>query len=364
MLLFSDHSRKPFTGTDVRVYALIVLSLFVTGGIFHPLVFSVEGVHDDGHQVLIPLLCWEPEFIDFGYVNEGKIYEATFEIWNNGTGDMPWSLDVKAPFLSVYPSEGSSAGERDRVTVFLDTTGYDPGSYEGNIIIHSEGDFLFHTFFTITDAILSVDPSEFEFILDDDTVLLNGSFSIFNQGEGSIEWSVSSSASWIQVSPTVGSVSDEMDMVFFSVDCSNLDHNSHLEAIVVSSNAGMISIPLRFVWNTPPSTPVITGPLVCKVGVEWFCSITSTDDGDELSYYVDWGDGTNTGWIGPSESGMPVNLSHVWTDRGDVFIRCWSKDRFGTESEPGVFTLRVSHQRWFGLFELLLQRSFPFFDQK
>jgi len=53
---------------------------------------------------------------------------------------------------------------------------------------------------------------------------------------------------------------------------------------------------------------------------------TIDSDGDNISYYIDWGDGNVTDWIGPYASGDAVAVSHTWTEKGIYFLRCKAKD--------------------------------------
>ncbi|MFO7678282.1 MAG: hypothetical protein R6V50_07880, partial [Thermoplasmatota archaeon] len=51
--------------------------------------------------------------------------------------------------------------------------------------------------------------------------------------------------------------------------------------------------------NQAPEKPSITGPINGTAGVEYTYNFVSTDpDGDAVFYFIDWGDETNTGWIG------------------------------------------------------------------
>ena len=52
-----------------------------------------------------------------------------------------------------------------------------------------------------------------------------------------------------------------------------------------------------------------------------------------MSYLFDWGDGTNSGWIGPYGSGQPGEASHNWTELGQFEIKVQAKDNFGVRSE-------------------------------
>ncbi len=60
-----------------------------------------------------------------------------------------------------------------------------------------------------------------------------------------------------------------------------------------------------------------------------------------MYYFWEWGDGTNSGWIGPYISGKTITVSHSWAARGVYFIRVKAKDVYGYESSWSN-TLKVS----------------------
>jgi hypothetical protein len=92
--------------------------------------------------------------------------------------------------------------------------------------------------------------------------------------------------------------------------------------------------------NQPPAPPTITGPAKGKIKVATEYNFTTTDpDGDKVSYFIDWGDGTNNS-IGPYPSGDIIPQSHTWSKKGDYTIRAKAKDSHGNESGWG--TLKVS----------------------
>ena len=51
-----------------------------------------------------------------------------------------------------------------------------------------------------------------------------------------------------------------------------------------------------------------------------------------MSYWFDWGDGTNSGWVGPYASGATVSATHSWTSQGSYQIKVKAKDTSDTES--------------------------------
>jgi outer membrane protein assembly factor BamB len=106
---------------------------------------------------------------------------------------------------------------------------------------------------------------------------------------------------------------------------------------------------LRIINEQPPSTPTITGSTNGKIGQTYEYTIMSSDpEGNNISYYVDWGDATNTGWLGPYTSGHEIIVNHTWTKRGTYTIKAKVKDNYSAESSWG--TLKVTIPKNKGLF--------------
>jgi hypothetical protein len=96
---------------------------------------------------------------------------------------------------------------------------------------------------------------------------------------------------------------------------------------------------IRLFWNNyseilPPLWPKIYNPVgEYEPGEELECSFLSQDFyGDDLFYLIDWGDGTNTGWIGPYPSGEVISIQHVWFEEGGYWIRAKAENTNGFES--------------------------------
>jgi len=105
---------------------------------------------------------------------------------------------------------------------------------------------------------------------------------------------------------------------------------------------GVIKIELVGIsGNNPPDIPEIDGTTKGRKGIEYKYDF-STDDPEEnnVYYYIDWGDNTNSGWYGPYTSGSEKSLSHTWEESGVYVIKIKAKDTFGEESDWN--TLEVS----------------------
>jgi outer membrane protein assembly factor BamB len=96
--------------------------------------------------------------------------------------------------------------------------------------------------------------------------------------------------------------------------------------------------------NEPPNTPSIDGETEGNYGEPYDYTFITTDlDGDDVWYYIEWGDGTDSGWIGPYNSGEEITKSHKWSEKGNYTIKAKAKDVFDEESDWA--TLEVSMPR-------------------
>jgi len=106
--------------------------------------------------------------------------------------------------------------------------------------------------------------------------------------------------------------------------------------------------------NLPPNKPIIAGPSSGKINTEQSYTAIATDpDDNTLSYLVEWGDDTDTGWFGPYPSGSMASTSHIWNQTGSYLIRAKVKDTQDLESEwsdPLPVSMPVLHRTLWQLF--------------
>ena len=82
-------------------------------------------------------LSYSPTSYNFGDKCEGETDSTTFEIWNSGTGTLTYTLSESYGWVDVHPTDGSSTGGHDTITVDIDTTGLSLGSHTCYISISS-----------------------------------------------------------------------------------------------------------------------------------------------------------------------------------------------------------------------------------
>jgi hypothetical protein len=95
-------------------------------------------------------------------------------------------------------------------------------------------------------------------------------------------------------------------------------------------------------WDKAPNTPTINGEINGDAGVQYPYTITGTDpEGHNLLYYVKWGDGSTSGWVGEYPSGQAIQLQNSWNSKGTYTIQVKAKDIYGLESGWGSLTVTM-----------------------
>jgi len=222
-------------------------------------------------------------------------------------------------------------------TIATDGTIY-VGSYNGKIFsIDPNGKENWH--FKTGDWVIS-SPA-----IDKNGVIyagsLDGNLYALNP-DGSLKWKFVTGGN-IEPSPAI----DEDGTIYFAADfTSQPDFYSYLYAIEV-------------IENEPPDKPSIDGPTSGKPRTEYtYTAVTTDPDGDNVSYFFDGGDGTDSGWTEFVPSGIPVNETHKWWIRGTYEVKVKAKDPYEAESEWATLEVTMpvnQHSYSFPLLQRLLE---------
>jgi hypothetical protein len=98
--------------------------------------------------------------------------------------------------------------------------------------------------------------------------------------------------------------------------------------------------------NNPPVITDIYGPNEGKPGIEYtFCINISDPDEDNIFVFWDWGDGINSGWVGPFESGIEICENHSWDLKGLYVIQVRLKDEEGLISPTMSLEISIPRTR-------------------
>ena len=98
----------------------------------------------------------------------------------------------------------------------------------------------------------------------------------------------------------------------------------------------------RYNENYAPIKPTIAGPTKGEPGIQYTFTFNSTDpNGEDVYYFIDWGDGENTGWLGPYSSGQKISQNHTWNVKQRITIKAKAKDVNNDESEWSYHTISL-----------------------
>jgi len=110
-------------------------------------------------------------------------------------------------------------------------------------------------------------------------------------------------------------------------NCYDSTHNGDADVFISKFKSGLSD-------NQPPGIPMLSGPSSGKSGETYeYTAVADDSENNQIYYLFDWGDGNDSGWIGPFDSGEKCEALHVWETKGDYEIRVKAKDTYGAESE-------------------------------
>jgi len=93
--------------------------------------------------------------------------------------------------------------------------------------------------------------------------------------------------------------------------------------------------------NNPPSAPTISGQKSGKAGKEYEYTFNAVDpDNHKVIYIIDWGDNT-TDMTGYNGSGIDVQLSHTWSNKGTYIILVYAKDIHGAQGPESTYEVSM-----------------------
>jgi hypothetical protein len=94
--------------------------------------------------------------------------------------------------------------------------------------------------------------------------------------------------------------------------------------------------------NTAPAKPTITGPAKGKIGVMYNYTVKATDaENQQVEYFIDWGDGNTTGWLGPYSSSEQITVNHTWQTKATFSVKAKAKDTLDAESEWATLAVKI-----------------------
>jgi CubicO group peptidase (beta-lactamase class C family) len=108
---------------------------------------------------------------------------------------------------------------------------------------------------------------------------------------------------------------------------------------------GIMSALFTFIeTSNKPTSPTIHGSTDGNVEQSYSYTVNATDpNGDDVYYFIDWGDNTTSSWIGPYSSGEVITESHTWSEKGKYTIQAKAKDNDDWESDWATLTVTMPY---------------------
>jgi len=133
----------------------------------------------------------------------------------------------------------------------------------------------------------------------------------------------------------------------------------------ISNQSSYLSV--EILLSNPPNKPhKPSGSISGRVGKYYtYTSYTTDPDNDQVYYWWEWDDGTQSSWDGPYDSGAQCQVSHKWTKNGTYSVKVKVKDVHGVESEwsePLSISMPRNKASHFTLFHSLLDQ-FPMLEK-
>jgi len=251
---------------------------------------STDGTDSVRIIVKSTVLNVNPFFLDFGATQN----TLNFNISNLGSGELTWEIFENYTWITdINPTVGSTTNEIDIISVTVDRSGLESGSYNGQIEIASNGGSTIVNCLLIVEPQLNVSTNSLDF----GESLLELSFNITNSGSGTLNWNINKNCSWItNINPASGSTTTETDEILISVNREGLAPGNYSEPITIESNGGSstINCSLTVVEEAPELN---VSPTYFDFGENYnskVFSITNAGSGTLYWTVVDW---SNISWI-------------------------------------------------------------------
>jgi PKD repeat protein len=110
------------------------------------------------------------------------------------------------------------------------------------------------------------------------------------------------------------------------------------------------NLDINNILNLPPTIPTIQGETSGEKDNIYEYKIKSTDpEQDDITYCIDWGDGTPEVCFGPFSSGEEIKVNNSWKDEGEYVIRVKARDTNGGESDWGILKITMPKHKFVNL---------------
>jgi hypothetical protein len=191
---------------------------------------------------------------------------------------------------------------------------------------------------------------------------------------GGVEFRVDG-GTWMYVNPDDGNYDEAVETFTFTTPPLSIGTHT-IEVYAANSIGNADATPASdtitiIAGNNPPDKPSTpSGPASGKILTSHSYTSSATDTELEQVYlWFEWGDGTNSGWVGPYNSGQTGSANKMWILPGNYEIKVKAKDTNNAESvwsDPLTVTMPrnkiIDNNILIQLLEMIINR-FPIVKQ-
>ena len=267
---------------------------------------------------LSPTIVVTPASFQFACTVGGTIPAAqSIQITNSGGGTLNWSATTSATWLSVAAASGTAPST---LSVLVSPTGLGAGTYTGSVQISAAGASNSPVSVTVTltvapaPPVLAVSPQALAFNYTvGGTIPAAKSIQFTNSGGGTLNWSATTSASWLSVASASGTAPSTLSVL---VSPTGLGAGTYTSSVQISATGVSNSpVSVAVTLTVAPAPPVLTispqalafnytvgGTIPAAQGI----SITNTGGGA-----LSWIASASATWVGlsPASGTAPATLS-------------------------------------------------------
>ena len=259
-----------------------------------------------------------PTSLQFAYTVGGTIPAAqSIQVTNSGGGTLNWSATASAMWLSVAVTSGTAPST---LSVLVSPTGLGAGTYTGSVQISAAGASNSPVSVTVTltvapaQPVLAVSPQALTFNYTVGvTILAAQSIQVTNSGGGTLNWSATTSATWLTVAAASGTAPSTLSVL---VSPTGLGAGTYTGSVQISAaGASNSPVSVAVTLTVAPAPPVLAvspqaltfnstvgGTTPAAQGI----SITNTGGGA-----LSWVASASAAWVGlsPASGTAPAMLS-------------------------------------------------------
>ena len=267
---------------------------------------------------LSPTIVVTPASFQFACTVGGTIPAAqSIQITNSGGGTLNWSATTSATWLSVAAASGTAPST---LSVLVSPTGLGAGTYTGSVQISAAGASNSPVSVTVTltvapaQPVLAVSPQALTFNYTVGvTILAAQSIQVTNSGGGTLNWSATTSATWLTVAAASGTAPSTLSVL---VSPTGLGAGTYTGSVQISAaGASNSPVSVAVTLTVAPAPPVLAvspqaltfnstvgGTTPAAQGI----SITNTGGGA-----LSWVASASAAWVGlsPASGTAPAMLS-------------------------------------------------------